>query len=303
MGTWAEECGESQPERRYPRNQRSLLGLLSFSLEPPHFSGSLVCFHLDTGNDIIVHCGTTPVLLCWTILTTQRPQAPVQQPALLKRRAMLPRIVLGSSLLYSSVSLGLHYREEESSPHPRRVDAPAAPDFHELVRFAELANLCGKTQEFLDNFVQDRRDWVRGPLVVREMPEIGQRYIILPTTNPGTHTAEVTVIVRGTKTAQNLGTILQCWQTADPHLRGIPFHFGFKQMADAVYEDLQQQLRRLQEDEGMGPMKVNFTGHSMGGAVSLILAMKMRERANPEFDVGKVHGICPSAIPCPYLIT
>lgn len=59
---------------------------------------------------------------------------------------------------------------------------------------------------------------------------------------------------------------------------GCVFHAGFKEVADAVVEDLEQFLEPGAE--------VKLAGHSLGGAAAVIVAAKLKLRG---YNVGKVH--------------
>lgn len=58
---------------------------------------------------------------------------------------------------------------------------------------------------------------------------------------------------------------------------GCVFHAGFKEVADAVVEDLEQFLEPGAE--------VKIAGHSLGGAAAVIVAAKLKLRGH---KVGKV---------------
>jgi hypothetical protein len=157
----------------------------------------------------------------------------------------------------------------EPVQHRRHGGVAPAPD---LVHYAELADLCGKSRPVLRQWYEEHNNDFGG-MIVREVAEVAQRYVIL------VHSpVEVTVVVRGCKNFANMCSIMQCWQVQDTQLR-IPLHKGFKDVADAVLVDLQQQLEQLRRgaENGCAPLKVNLTGHSLGGAVCVILAMKLHQ--------------------------
>lgn len=58
---------------------------------------------------------------------------------------------------------------------------------------------------------------------------------------------------------------------------GCVFHTGFKEVADAVVDDLEQFL-----EPGV---EVKLSGHSLGGAAAVIVAAKLKLRGH---NVGKV---------------
>ncbi|WP_430460674.1 lipase family protein [Thalassolituus sp. LLYu03] len=85
-----------------------------------------------------------------------------------------------------------------------------------------------------------------------------------------------TIAVRGTANLANVMVDLDIAFQPDQGL-GIPLHTGFRNSAFAVLEDVSPQLNPDQP--------VHITGHSLGGAVAVVLAMYL-ERAG--FDVTQV---------------
>ena len=84
------------------------------------------------------------------------------------------------------------------------------------------------------------------------------------------------IAIRGTVSLADLSIDLKTRQVFDEEC-GCLFHAGFKEVADAVANDVVQFL-----EDGA---EIKIAGHSLGGAVAIIVAAKLRLRG---FDVGKV---------------
>jgi len=79
------------------------------------------------------------------------------------------------------------------------------------------------------------------------------------------------IVVRGTDNLRNVLLALKLWPgySAEPDL-GVRLHAGFAQVADELYDQIEPLL-----DKGMS---IHLTGHSMGGAVCIILGMRLLSR-------------------------
>lgn len=84
------------------------------------------------------------------------------------------------------------------------------------------------------------------------------------------------IVVRGTANENNALVDAALQLRTDKHT-GVRLHNGFSQAALAIYEDVKPKLNR--------GYVINTTGHSLGGAVALILAMHLD---TDEYRVGKV---------------
>jgi len=76
------------------------------------------------------------------------------------------------------------------------------------------------------------------------------------------------ITVRGTVDRKNFSEDFDAAIRVDSSAR-IPVHEGFAQVADAIYSDVQPQLRR--------GYRTQLTGHSLGGAVAAVLAIQMTQ--------------------------
>ncbi|CAN0588285.1 unnamed protein product, partial [Ectocarpus sp. 12 AP-2014] len=85
------------------------------------------------------------------------------------------------------------------------------------------------------------------------------------------------VAIRGTVSLADLGIDLKTRQVFDEEC-GCMFHAGFKEVADAVIEDLEAFLEPGAE--------VKLAGHSLGGAAAVIVAAKLKLRGHNIVKVG-----------------
>ena len=102
------------------------------------------------------------------------------------------------------------------------------------------------------------------------------KYKLLPATQVSyflTHVNGVqTVAIRGTANVQNVMVDLDVNLKQDTQL-GIQVHQGFSSAALAVYNDLKSSIKKDQP--------IQTTGHSLGGAVALLLGMYLKQDGYP----------------------
>eukprot|EP00752_Nemacystus_decipiens_P011610 g10308.t1 len=116
-----------------------------------------------------------------------------------------------------------------------------------------------------------------GHLIVRDLPQVSNHYFVHVGHLPGEEHRRVHhVAIRGTVSFADLSIDLKTKQVFDEEC-GCVFHTGFKEVADAVVEDLEQFL-----EPGV---EVKVAGHSLGGAAAVIVAAKLKLRGH---KVGKV---------------
>ena len=123
------------------------------------------------------------------------------------------RAAAGVSTTCAAAGCWAAHREKiEKGERKCRVDRALPLDIEQLSLAAEQSNLCGKPVDLLDDWKQKRCPCSR--VVVREIPEVSQRYIMLVDDNE----SEVTVIVRGMVNMQNYLATINCLQVIEQFL-------------------------------------------------------------------------------------
>jgi len=136
---------------------------------------------------------------------------------------------------------------------------PVVGSFEELYRIAQIAALNGQPTEEIFRFFADGREEVR----VLELSSCEQRAIV--TTNDRTKTH--TISLRGTKNLKNVAQNLRVG-TAPARLSDdvpVPMHRGYRNIAKRCLEAFEPILK-----DGY---KIELTGHSLGGAAAVALAL------------------------------
>lgn len=105
-----------------------------------------------------------------------------------------------------------------------------------------------------------------------QLPGYNLSYFLLTNTS----IKQQIVAVRGTSNAENAMVDLAIKLLPNEHT-GIKLHQGFAQSADFLYDTIKPHLNKNYQ--------LNTTGHSLGGAVALILAMYADTEG---YDIGKV---------------
>ncbi len=80
------------------------------------------------------------------------------------------------------------------------------------------------------------------------------------------------IAIRGTANVEDLRTDLKAEMVRDPQL-DLPVHRGFRNLAHAIYGDL------IAHDRLNPEYAIALTGHSLGGAAAVIVAMYLRTNA------------------------
>lgn len=136
---------------------------------------------------------------------------------------------------------------------------PVVGSFEELYRIAQIAALNGQPTEQIFQFFADSGEEVR----VLELSSCEQRAIV--TTNDRTKTH--TISLRGTKNLKNVAQNLR-FGTAPARLSDdvpVPMHRGYRNIAKRCLEAFEPILK-----DGY---KIELTGHSLGGAAAVALAL------------------------------
>lgn len=106
----------------------------------------------------------------------------------------------------------------------------------------------------------------------QELTEMRVCYYLITDEKEKTHT----IAVRGTDNVENVIVDLNLHLKRDPDLQ-IYLHRGFAMAAKSIYSDVRKFLKK--------DYRINTTGHSLGGAIAVILAMSL---AKDNFTVGDV---------------
>ena len=147
--------------------------------------------------------------------------------------------------------------------------------------YARFANLCGskrkeresEVRELFDEearsnrsdanqtFIQDTRDV--DVSVVRASETQG-----LAVVSVAQGRDRAVIAVRGSVCATNFVQACKVWPRKEPLIQDVSFHTGFAEVADELMVEI---LPKLNKD-----MRISLTGHSLGGAVSTILGMRLK---------------------------
>ncbi|CAM9476681.1 unnamed protein product, partial [Scytosiphon promiscuus] len=147
--------------------------------------------------------------------------------------------------------------------------------WEEVHQLAQLSNMTHKDPQLVAKWFDCNQ--YTGGLLVRDLPQVSNRYFVHVGHLPGEEDRRVHhVAIRGTVSLADLSIDLKTRQVFDEEC-GCVFHAGFKEVADAVIEDLEAFLEPGAE--------VKLAGHSLGGAAAVIVAAKLKLRG---YIIGKV---------------
>jgi triacylglycerol lipase len=151
-----------------------------------------------------------------------------------------------------------------------KAQSPSEPiDFSAIRHYATLAKAAYATEDRFSDIVDTNQYTLK---YYRNIPEVEVSYLIASDKQSGAQL----IAVRGTSNVENALVDIALKLRDDP-LAGIKIHEGFSHAASRIYSDLKPDL---------DPSKaVNTTGHSLGGAVALILAMYLERDG---FTIGDV---------------
>lgn len=153
-------------------------------------------------------------------------------------------------------------------PKPAELTRSAPVDFSRLVHFAELSQAAYEDEAAIRRACGEAYEDIH----VADIPEVETRYFLATS-----HGLKMQVIaVRGTATLKNALLDADLVQKY-PASAGVRVHRGFARTADAVYADVKPRL--------LDGYKVSLTGHSLGGAAAVVLAMYLRAEGR---DVAEV---------------
>lgn len=155
------------------------------------------------------------------------------------------------------------------SIHAQQAGADAAINFAQLKQYAELSKAA-----YTDPAELGRANFLPGYQIIqyRNIPAYEVSYLIAVHEASG----ERIVSVRGTSNIDNALVDIAIKLQYDEKA-GVKLHEGFAAATAAIYPDLQSQLDTSRP--------VHITGHSLGGAIAVILAMYFEKDG---FDVGNI---------------
>lgn len=131
-------------------------------------------------------------------------------------------------------------------------------DFNTLHHFAQLANISYEQGDHTASLQKLNHKLLKQQV----LPGIEVNYFL------STYKGTQYLTVRGTANVQNAIVDLDIKLIDNPHL-GIVAHQGFANAAQQLFKDVQPLLNKQ--------MPMVTTGHSLGGAVAVVLAMELRQ--------------------------
>lgn len=140
--------------------------------------------------------------------------------------------------------------------------AVAAPDnmFVEILRYAQLANAAYGNRSIIEKSVNEKGyDLVH----YSNLPKLQVSYYLASDDKNKTHV----MVVRGTSNVENALVDIAI-QLIKNDNSGILLHNGFAVSAKGIYNDIKPKLKKQ--------YKIRTTGHSLGGAVAVVLAMYLK---------------------------
>lgn len=147
--------------------------------------------------------------------------------------------------------------------------APNSINFSEIKEFASFSNASYQTESQIREFCSLNHYTLTR---YSNIPDIQISYFLA--TNEATRTQ--IIAVRGTSNIENAFVDIALQLTLDKRANAR-IHSGFSQAAQAIYTEIRPQLKT--------DYVINTTGHSLGGAVALILAMYLDV---DKFNIGQV---------------
>ena len=140
---------------------------------------------------------------------------------------------------------------------------PVVGSFEELYRIAQIASLNGQPLEEIEEFFRGKED-VR----VLELSSCEQRAIVTTDHRNRTHT----VSLRGTKNIKNVAQNLRLGTAPTGRAEDVPvpMHRGYRNIAQRCLEAIEPLL--------LDGYELQLTGHSLGGAAAVALALLLHQK-------------------------
>ena len=134
-----------------------------------------------------------------------------------------------------------------------------AIDFQQLKAYASMAAAAYQSKSEIRQFCQTNHYTLSH---YGNIPALAIAYFLLTNDKAKTQT----LAVRGTNSIENVLLNVDVKLTTDPHT-GIRLHSGFLQAAEKIYQEIKPRLKP--------GYVISTTGHSLGGAVALIIALEL----------------------------
>ncbi|CAM9150752.1 unnamed protein product [Ascophyllum nodosum] len=142
--------------------------------------------------------------------------------------------------------------------------------WEEIYDLAQLSNMTTKTSALITRWFEGHG--YTGGVVVRELYEASTRYFVhAGHLQEEEHSRVHHVAIRGTVSLKELSINLKTRLVFDEEC-GCNLHEGFKGMSDSVADDIEQFLEPGAE--------IKVCGHSLGGAIAVIVAAKLKRRGH-----------------------
>lgn len=147
------------------------------------------------------------------------------------------------------------------------VQAKTSPDFENLHKTALIASAAYEQYEV----AQTQLEYLGWALNRHfELPQNSVQYLLL------SNGREQVIAIRGTANANNVMVDLDLQLVPDA-IAGVQIHQGFSSAAQSVWQDVQPKLNKQ--------LPIRTTGHSLGGAVAVVIAMYLQQEGYQLKDV------------------
>ena len=146
--------------------------------------------------------------------------------------------------------------------------------FSQMLPYAALSNAIYEDQQALDRVAVTNGFKLES---FENIPGIEITYAILSHAGlDATTSRQKIVVIRGTANAEN-ALVDMDFKLVPDSLSGVGIHQGFKQASIPIYNQIKNKLNKSE--------KIITTGHSLGGAAALVVAMQLQEQG---FNVASV---------------
>lgn len=160
------------------------------------------------------------------------------------------------------------------------------PDYPFLLDMAQISNLCD-TSPFKIKRTLSLSSTKRDKIYVlqRDLEDIGLRYNYIEYTDVASQARRRVISIRGTKNLKNIQSNFDSNMQYNEEFQ-LKAHRGYNLCANAIFQDFYVQkcggtplLASSTSKDVTAP--IFLTGHSMGGCISILLAMLLRQRGMP----------------------